>query len=497
MVEPLVSLTSIAMEFSGVKALDGVDLDVYPGEVCCLVGENGSGKSTLIKIVSGLYAPTAGSLRIDGTEVTGYRPSDAIRAGIQVIYQDFSVFPNLTAAENIAFSRLVTGGRRLYRRREAARIAGDALTRLGVELDLTAVAGTMRMVDRQLMAIAAALVGEARLIIMDEPTTALSRREVDALLHIVQNLKRSGIAVVFVSHKLDEIAAISDRNIVIRNGRKVADEPAGNLDRKALIEAMTGRSVDQGARQDLPVPEDAPVLLELAGLGRTGAYSDVSLRVRAGEVLGITGLLGSGRDALALSLFGMLPATEGTVCVRGVEVRLAAVQDALRLGIGFVPEDRLTQGLVLDHSIRDNIAIRTVDELANRAGFLSPSRLDAFARRWVDELQIKTPNVANAAATLSGGNQQRVVLAKWLSAEPTVLVLNGPTVGVDVRSKAQIHSLLRSLAQGGMGVIVISDDVPELLDVCHRILLMRDGRVTDVFERAEIDEAQINALLAA
>lgn len=497
MTHPLVRMSGISKEFSGTRALDSVDLEIGFGEVISLVGENGSGKSTLIKILSGVYEASAGSLEVDGDLVTRYGPIEAIRAGIHVIYQDFSLFSELSAAENIAFGATVVGGGLRYRAADSFRIARRALDRLGVDLDLAAAAGTLRMVDRQLIAIASALVSEARLIVMDEATTALSRREVDALLEIVRGLRREGIAVVFVSHKLDEVAAISDRNVVIRNGVKVLDQSADELDRAKLVAAMTGQSFEEKTHEVRAVPEDAPVLLELEGLSRSGAFEDVSLRLRAGEILGITGLLGSGRDALALALFGMQPATSGTIRIGGKECRLASVQEALAHGIGFVPEDRLTEGLFLDHSIQDNIVVRTVDRLAGRAGLIGPSAQRDLAEHWVRELEIKTPTVTQAAATLSGGNQQRIVLAKWLSASPQILVLNGPTVGVDVRSKAQIHAILRGLAEQGIGVVVVSDDVPELLGLCHRILLMRAGWVTDVVEPASISEVQMNELLVA
>lgn len=494
---PLLQLSSVTMEFVGVKALDSVDLDIYAGEVCALIGENGSGKSTLIKIMSGLYQPTEGDLFFDGSRIEQLQPIDAIRAGVQVIYQDFSLFPNLTAAENIAFGSTIASGNPIFSRRRARQIATEALERLGVTLDLDAPAGDLRMVDRQLIAIAAALVSEARLIVMDEPTTALSRREVDSLLNIVQGLKSAGVSVIFVSHKLDEVSAISDRNIVIRNGRIVADQPAEGANRAALIRAMTGRDVEQGTSHPSPVEVDGTPLLKLENLGRHGAFEDISFDLHAGEILGITGLIGSGRDSLALALFGLLPATDGTVYIDGEPRVITSVQDALASSIGFVPEDRLTQGLFLNDSINDNITIRTLSDLTGRLGLLSRSKMRSTARHWVERLSIKTPDSRHSVSTLSGGNQQRVVLAKWLSSHPKILILNGPTVGVDVGSKAQIHELLRDLAATGMGILIVSDDVTELLDTCHRVGIMREGRLTDLLDRADISESQVNDKLVA
>ena len=495
--ENIVSMAGIGKDFAGVTALHDVDLTIAAGEICCLVGENGSGKSTLIKILAGVHAPSAGEFVIAGEKRDSYRPMDALKAGIQVIYQDFSLFPNLSVAENIAFASQIAGRVGRFNRKRVHEIAAAVLKRIRIDLDLDALAGTLPMVDRQLVAIAAALVTDAKLIVMDEPTTALSQREVQALLEVVKSLKAEGISTLFVSHKLDEVAEISDHTVVLRNGTKVADASADAFDRAALVTAMTGRAIEYGHNIAAPIAADAPVLLELNSISRPGCFDDVSLSLRAGEIVGITGLLGSGRDTLALSLFGMLPPTSGTIAIAGEVVTLNSVQDALRHGIGFVPEDRLTEGLFLDHSIKDNIVIRTVGDLRTRLGFLDIKRAATLAIDWVSNLTIKTPTVTQAVSTLSGGNQQRVVLAKWLSANPRILVLNGPTVGVDIGSKTQILDLLRDLAAGGMGIVVISDDIPELLDVCHNILLMRGGTVTDEFARQDITEEQLNTLLVA
>ena len=497
MSETIVSMTGIGKDFAGVTALYDVDLTIGAGEICCLVGENGSGKSTLIKILAGVHAPSAGEFVIGGEKRDSYRPVDALKAGIQVIYQDFSLFPNLTVAENIAFASQISGRVGRFSRKRVNEIASAVLRRIRIDLDLDALAGDLPMVDRQLVAIAAALVTDAKLIVMDEPTTALSQREVQALLEVVKGLKAEGISTLFVSHKLDEVAEISDHTVVLRNGTKVADAAADAFDRAALVTAMTGRAIEYGHNIATPVAADSPVLLRLDSVSRPGCFTDVNLTLKAGEIVGITGLLGSGRDTLALSLFGMLPPTSGNVFINGEPVELNSVQDAIAHRIGFVPEDRLTEGLFLDHSIKENIVIRTVSDLRNRFGLLDVKKAAQLAVDWVANLSIKTPTVTQAVSTLSGGNQQRVVLAKWLSANPQILVLNGPTVGVDIGSKAQILDLLRELAGNGMGIVVISDDIPELLDVCHRILLMRGGHVTDTFARKDITEQELNTLLVA
>jgi simple sugar transport system ATP-binding protein len=495
--QELLKLKNISREFAGVQALSDVSLSIDRGEICCLVGENGSGKSTLIKTLAGVIAPSSGEIVVDGVVRESFKPSDAIALGFQVIYQDFSLFPHLTVAENIVFGSRVAGRMRWFSRSAARREAKLVLERMQVDIDIDANVGELPMVDRQLIAIAGALAKDARLIVMDEPTTALSQREVLVLLDIILGLKKAGISTLFVSHKLDEVAAISDHTVVIRNGVKVADSPAAEFDRRSLVTAMTGREIEFGAHAFAPVAQDSPVVLSVRGGTRPECFTDVNLDLKAGEVLGITGLLGSGRDTLALALFGLLSMTSGDIVVGGKAVRLDSPRTAMRNGIGYVPEDRLTEGLFLDHSIGANIIVRTIDSLRTRLGLLDIRKANELARKWVSELRIKTPDVSRAVSTLSGGNQQRVVLAKWLSASPKILILNGPTVGVDIGSKSEILELLRELAGQGMGIIVISDDIPELLEVCHRIVVMRDGRIANEFDRAEIDEQRLGELLVA
>jgi simple sugar transport system ATP-binding protein len=491
---PFLQLENIVKRFGGLTALSDVSLTLAQGEVACLVGENGSGKSTLIKIIAGMYSPDTGTILIDGKPHPHLRAIDAIREGIQVIYQDFSLFPNLSVAENIAVNEAVSTGKVLVSWSAMRANAARALARMHVQLDLDAPAGTLPVVDRQLIAIAKALLQNARLIVMDEPTTSLSQREIQSLFGVIRTLKEAGVGTLFVSHKLDEVIEIADRTIIIRSGKKVIDQPAHELTRSAMIRAMTGRDLDSEAAVG-QVPETAPVALEVQNLTRAGHFYDVSLRVRAGEVLGITGLLGSGRTSLALSIFGMLPPDSGQVLLDGQPVSIRTVQDALDAGIGYVPEDRLKEGLFLPQPIGSNVVVRVIDSLVSAPGILNRRRVGGTIEEWVDRLRIKTPSVENPVTSLSGGNQQRVVLAKWLAAAPKVMVLNGPTVGVDVGSKQEIHDIIRQLAAQGMAVLVISDDLPELLHVCHRTHVMKRGRLVSEFERSRITEAELNAML--
>ena len=492
---PYLELKDICKDFSGVRALDGANLSVAPGEIRCLVGENGSGKSTLIKIVAGVVHHDSGEIRIDGHSFSRLHPIDAIREGIQVIFQDFSLFPNLTVAENMAMNTLLAERRRLVTRRRIRDIAGEALSRLGVELDPEALVEDLPVASKQLVAIGRALLQNARLIIMDEPTAALTRPEVRRLLEIIRALKERNIATLFVSHKLDEVMDVSEQITVLRNGRVVADEPRAAFDAARLVFCMTGRRIAQARRSAVPERTDTP-LLSLRHLSRKGSFRDVSFDLWPGEILGVTGLLGSGRTELALALFGMEPATEGEIRIEGREVSIRSIHDALRNGIGYVPEDRLTEGLFLSKSLADNAAAGTARDLAGRLGLLPPRAVLRFGEAWIRRLRIAAPSASVPVRNLSGGNQQRVVLARWIALSPKVLVLNGPTVGVDIGSKSEIHAILEDLAAKGMGILIMSDDIPEVLHNCNRILLMKRGRIVEEFDGAATDENELARKLA-
>ena len=490
----LLRLTGVSKAFAGVHALTDVSLDIDAGEVVCFAGENGSGKSTLVKILAGVVAPDEGAIEVDGRIRPHWQPFDAIRAGVQVIYQDFSLFPNLTVAENISFNYELAKRRRLVAWRDVRQRAKQALEKVGVAIGLDTLVERLSVADKQVVAIARALVGGARLIAMDEPTTALTEREVQALLVVVRRLKADNVAVVFISHKLPEVFAISERIIVLRNGRKVAEGPTAEFDVASLSQHMLGRRFDQHAAARSH--ERGAELLRVEGLGRAGQFEDVSFSLRAGDVLGVTGLLGSGRDALAKALFGLAPADRGQIVIGGRVERVGSPLDAMRLGVGYVPADRLTEGLFLSQSISRNIAVANLDRLSGAAGVVSGARVRALVADWVTRLRLVTPNAELPASSLSGGNQQRVVLARWLARAPRILILNGPTVGVDVGSKADIHGIIARLAAEGIGVIVISDDIPELLAVCDRILVMQSGRTTDEVARSAVTEQSLATRLA-
>ena len=486
----------ISKRFGGVQALDDVTLEVRAGDVHCLAGENGCGKSTLIKIISGAEAPDTGEIELAGEAHERMSPVGALRAGVQVIYQDFSLFPNLTVAENIAIAPLIAHGRKLVNHAALRRRAAEVVAELGVQLDLDAHVEDLTVADRQLTAICRALAEKAQVIFMDEPTTALTQREVRALFRVVHTLRERGVAMVFVSHKLDEVLEISQHVTVMRNGRVVASGSVEDFDRVSLGRAMTGRDV-RDTRDVTAFDESARPVLKVEGLGLDDAFEDVSFEVRPGEILGITGLLGSGRSEIAQALFGVAPAQRGRVEVDGAEVHIRDVTDAVAAGIGYVPSDRLTEGLFLDQSIADNVVAGSLDLHRARYGLLDRARLRKTIDIFFSALRIKAASVEAPIRSLSGGNQQRVVLAKWLARGPRVLILNSPTVGVDVGSKEEILDILRREASRGKGVVVISDDVPELVSVCHRVLVVRRGRVVEVIEGERMTEHAIVEGLSA
>jgi simple sugar transport system ATP-binding protein len=492
--DPFIALSAITKRYAGVTALDGVDFTVNPGEAVCIAGENGSGKSTLIKIISGVENATEGTIRIGGETITRNAPRIAADKGVMVIFQDFSLFPNMSVAENIALTTQMSTGRRFFDHRGARETARDVLARIGVEIDPSLRVEQLPVAQKQLVAIARALASDARLIIMDEPTTALTEKEVTRLLGIIRKLKEDGVAVIFVSHKLAEVLEVSEKVVVLRNGRKVAEGPASDFDTASLTYHMTGRDVPE--ETPAPLAAGAAPLMDVTCLTKQGVFGDITFTLHEGEILGITGLLGSGRTSLAKALFGLVRPDSGGLTVEGRAVPLGDPLATAAARIGYVPEDRLTEGLFLTQSIIRNVAIGRLDA-HGRGGVLDRGGLFAEAANWIERLKVKAPDTEAAVTSLSGGNQQRVALARWLSRAPRVLILNGPSVGVDVGSKADIHGIIRDLAQHGIGVIVISDDLPELLTTCHRILVMREGRITDELDRRETNEQDLSRRLAS
>ncbi len=490
MAQALLKAVDISKAFAGVQALKKVSLEIMPGEIHCLAGENGCGKSTLIKVISGVHTRDGGTLEFNGKAMDNFSPIDAIMEGIQVIYQDFAVFPNLTVMENLALNTELASKRKLVSKKRMRKIAEEAISKIDFHVDLDALVGTLSVAEKQMVAISRALMFNAKLIIMDEPTTALTRKEVKALFRIVKQLKEQGIAILFVGHKLDEVFEIAERFTIVRSGEMVATGNIADLDDAKFTYYMTGREFSHDTFQAENVTKEP--IMEVKNLTLDGYYRDISFQLRGGEILGITGLLDSGRTELALSMFGLKPATSGQILRNGREVSIRKPQDAMEQKIGFVPEDRLSEGLFLTHSIADNIVISEIDKIKTKHGLFDLKARQEIVNKWVKELAIATPNPDNNANTLSGGNQQRIVLAKWLACNPEVLILNGPTVGVDIGSKHDIHAILQKLArESGMGVIIISDDLPEVLQNCSRVLILKDGKIAHEAPAQELTEQAI------
>jgi len=475
-------IKNVSKTFAGVKALSDVSLEIKKGEIHCLAGENGSGKSTLIKVISGVYTPDCGQVIINGHTYDKLTPSHSMAEGVQIIYQDFALFPNLTVAENIAMNVEFANKRNIVNWKRIKKIAEQACAMVGFKVDLKETVSKLTVADKQLVAICRAIINNAKLLIMDEPTTALTRNEIDKLFEVVLNLQKSGMSVLFVSHKLDEVFEISQSFTILRSGQKVATGLTSELDHDKFIYHMTGRKLEEEPFI-ANVTDDTPIF-EVKNLGLGQTIQDISFSLKKGEILGVTGLLGSGRTELSLALFGYYKKTEGQIFLNGKEIQINNIQDAVKNGIGLVPEDRLTEGLILKQSILSNMSITNIDSYRkSKHGRFDEKLALNDAEKWVENLRIKIGKLGDLISTLSGGNQQKVALAKWLMIEDLkVLILNGPTVGVDIGAKFDIHKILRDLAEAGLGIIIISDDIPEIMNNCSRILIMRSGRIVGDFE---------------
>jgi len=488
----MLSVRGLSKSFGGVRALADVSLHVDRGEVLGLVGENGAGKSTLIRILSGAHAPDAGTVTIGGEDVAHLSPTRARALGIAVIYQQPALLPDLSVAENLALGDEPEG---LFRRVDwpaRRRRAVDLLARLGLAIDPDRPARTLSMPEKQLCEIARALGADARVLVLDEPTASLSVTEVETLLALLRGLRAQGLAIVYVSHRLPEVFVIADRVTVLRDGAVVETRAVRDLDHATLIRLMVGREL--AAEAPRTAGNVGALVLEARRLGsRAAGVHDVSLALRAGEVVGLFGLVNSGRTELARILAGLTPADAGELLVAGAPAVLESPRHAAVLGIAHVPEDRRQHGVVLPMSVAANCTLSVLPRMTRR-GLLDRQREDALARDWVDRLQVKTSSLRAEVETLSGGNQQKVALARALATGPRVLILDEPTQGVDVGAKAEIHARVAELARDGLAVLVISSEVPELLTLCDRIAVMCDGTIVAVLARADATPEGLLAL---
>jgi rhamnose transport system ATP-binding protein len=485
---PLLELQHATKSFGAVHALEDGDIELFGGEVHGLVGENGAGKSTLVKILAGVHRPDAGRLVIDGDEAIFENAKQSQAAGIAIIFQEPTLFPDLTVAENIFVGMQPLKRFRRIDTRRMRREASAVFDQLGVRLDPDRLARGLSIADQQLVEIVKALTSNARVIVMDEPTAALTTTEVERLFGIVETLRARGNAVLFVSHRLEEIFAICQRVTVMRDGRHVLTKPAGELTVQSVIRAMVGRDMD--ALFPKVDAERGKVVLQVERLTREGVFTDVSFEVRAGEIVALAGLVGAGRSEVARAIFGIDRWDAGSVEVAGRRLRPGSPTTAMGAGVALVPEDRRQQGLLMDFSIERNIALASLDHV-QRGGLIPRGAERRFARDWAVRLQLKYGKLTNPVWTLSGGNQQKVVLAKWLARKPTVLIVDEPTRGIDVGTKAEVHRLLSELAAQGVAVLMISSELPEVLGMADRIVVLFEGRVMREFLRAEATEDAI------
>ncbi|MDZ4756146.1 MAG: sugar ABC transporter ATP-binding protein [Phycisphaerae bacterium] len=494
MATPLLRISGVTKSFGGVPALTQGELTLRAGEVTALVGENGAGKSTLVKILAGVHRPDAGTVELDGRPLRVVSPRDAVRAGISVIHQELIAFDDLSVAENL-FAHEMPTQHGLVDWRSMRLRCTELLAQLDLHIDPDSRFGDISVAQRHLVQIARAVGGQARIVIMDEPTAALSHHEAQRLLATVRRLRAQGRAVLYISHKLEEVLAIADRYVVFRDGAAVADGAIAEATRESLTRAMVGRAVNQEFPRT-PATIGAEVLL-VEGLARRGEFSGVGFSVRAGEILGVYGLVGAGRSEIMRTLFGAKSASEGRVVVCGRPLRASGPYDALRAGVAFVPEDRQNEGALLTRSIADNIALPSLARLA-RLGLCSPEREKQLAEKWVERLQIKCTDSTQHVENLSGGNQQKVVIARALETAPRLLILDEPTKGIDVGSKAAVYRLIDELAQRGLAIVMVSSELPEILGMSDRILVMRRGRLSGSFERRDASaEAVLHAALDA
>jgi rhamnose transport system ATP-binding protein len=491
----LLSATSITKSYGAVRALQGVSFDVRAGEVHALVGENGAGKSTLIKIITGAERADAGTLHVGGRAVAHMDPAASRALGIAAIYQQPSLFPHLSVAENIAMAVERPGLFRPVDWKARTTTAAAVLSRLGSSLDPARLVETLSMPEQQIVEIAKAIGAEARIVLMDEPTASLAAREVDGLLRVVQRLREQQVGIIYISHRLEEVFSVADRITVLRDGRTVETRPAAEMSRGDLIRAMVGRDVDAVFPKAPVVP--GPPALEVRGLSCAAAgIKDINLTLHRGEILGLAGLVGSGRTELARTLFGLTPADAGTILLNGVAVRVGSPADAIRAGLAYVPEDRRRHGVVLEMSIAANTSLASLGSVSSR-GLIDRRRERAAAETYVEKLRIKTPSALAEVATLSGGNQQKVALARWLSTNPSVIILDEPTQGVDIGAKAEIHGLMQTLVERGLAILMISSELPEILGMSDRIAVMHQGTIRGVLPRAEATQSRILALALA
>ena len=498
--EIVLDMKGISKAFPGVQALDDVSFDLRKGEIHSLIGENGAGKSTLIKILGGVYSADQGRIAIDGKPVSITRPNEAISLGISIIYQEFNLVPTLSVAENIFLGKELQRGRaRLSRldRRKMYDEARKVLERLKLrDVDVTAPVGSISVAKQQLVEIAKALGNNSRILVMDEPTAVLTQNESEALFAVMELLRQEGIGIIFISHRLEEVQRLADRITVLRDGRRIVtlDNAHRDVDKDEIVRNMVGRQLTEYYPPRIAeMDPNAETVLEVENLSSEGLFENVSFSLKKGEILGFSGLIGAGRTEVGMTIFGACEKTGGTIRINGRALNAKGIPDAIQAGITLVPEDRKSSGLVLIMSMEDNIALPNSQLVSTMGRIVAAKRL-ALAKKYIEELSIRPDLPKRSVSDLSGGNQQKVVIAKWLATVPSVLIMDEPTRGVDVGAKTEIYTLMRKLTAQGVSIIFISSEMPELLGMCDRIMVMHEGSQTGMFERKDFDQ---NAIMRA
>ena len=486
---PILEMKGITKRFPGVLALDHVDLTVYPGQVLALVGENGAGKSTLMKVLSGVHQMDEGEILMEGKPVKIENPLASQLMGISIIYQELSVLDNMNIAENIFLGREKRSSRVFVDKKKMHAEARKLLDEVGLDVDTHTMAGELSTAQKQMIEVAKALSFNSKIIIMDEPTSSLTETETEILFGIIRKLREKGVAIVFISHKLAEIFAITDEVAILRDGVSAGRMVTEGCSENDIIKAMVGRDVDDlYAKQAAPIGE---VVLEVKDLSTKGFLKDINFKLRAGEILGFAGLVGAGRSEVMRAVFGIDPKESGEIFIKGKKADIKTPKDALQHGMGFVPEDRKLQGLVLGMSVGKNTTLAALKAVANKAGFINHKQEKEMADKFVKALEVKTPSNDQLVKNLSGGNQQKVVIAKWLANNPDILILDEPTRGIDVGAKKEIHQLMSDLANQGVAIIMISSELPEVLGMSDRVVVMHEGRIKGELNRAEADQVSI------
>ena len=491
----LLEVDNVRKEFPGVVALDNVNLRVRRGTVHALMGENGAGKSTLMKIIAGVYQPDRGSIRLKGNEIKIATPLDALEAGIAMIHQELNLMPFMTVAENIWIRREPVNALGFINHRELNRRTAALFKRLSIDIDPQSEVRDHSVANRQMIEIAKAVSYESDILIMDEPTSALTDREVDHLFRIIADLKAQGKGIVYITHKMNELFTIADDVSIFRDGRYIATHPAKDLNRDQVIQMMVGREITQMFPKEEAVIGE--VILSVKNLCLEGVFKDVSFDLRKGEILGLAGLVGSGRTNVAETIFGVTPATSGEIRLNGKPITIASARDGMKAGMALLTEDRKDTGCFLMLSVLENMQMAVLTDRFVTGGFIRQGAVNAECEKMKDAMRVKTPNLDERIENLSGGNQQKVLIGRWLLTNPKILILDEPTRGIDVGAKAEIHRLISRLAGQGVAVIMISSEMPEVLGMSDRIAVMHEGRMTGILDRSVADQVSIMQLAAA